>query len=413
MTVETLMYFALGFLIASVLALMILPQVWKRAVRLTTKRIEAATPITLAEFRADKDQLRAEFALSTRRLEMNVETLRRRLASQLNDVNRKKTDLAVAKTEREAHLQIVRELEEREADARRRILELEKDGADLSQRLRMRDREYADKLAQLEAMRDAMQNNRPAHFTLNGKALSGIYNTDIEALLSALATERARAEFLDSQTRTLIAQLEAPDRRGTDAVAPAQLHDTLAATNDAATQASNELVAAEARIADAENRLNSLLSEAGATPGERLPDQLLADRLKLEDQIERLKGEVLGVEGSVMADWDTDRIESAKLREKLNDIASDVSRIVYALDGNAALDSEESLFDRVQKFAGGGDTGTAPAIPASAPVTASPSASAKPVVDKSTRVSAPSKSRSKKAAIADRLTALRDLQRRH
>ena len=410
MTVETMMYFALGFLIAAVLALMILPQVWKRAVRLTTKRIEAATPITLAEFRADKDQLRAEFALSTRRLEMTVESLRRRLASQLNDVNKKKTDLAVAKTEREAHMQIVRELEEREADARKRILELEKDGADLSQRLRMRDREYADKLAQLEAMRDAMQNNRPAHFTLNGKALSGIYNTDIEALLAALATERARAEFLDNQTRTLITQLEASDRRSSiDIVTPAELRDTLAATDDAATQANNELVAAEARIADAENRLNSLLSETASMAGERQPEQLLADKLKLDDQIERLKGEVLGIEGSVMADWDTDRIESAKLREKLNDIASDVSRIVYALDDNGGLDSEESLFDRVQKFAGG-DTGTAPAIPVSAPVNAAPAA-AKPAVDKSTRVSAPSKSRTKKAAIADRLTALRDLRR--
>ena len=34
----------------------------------------------MSEFRADKDQLRAEFALSTRRLEMNVEALRRRLS---------------------------------------------------------------------------------------------------------------------------------------------------------------------------------------------------------------------------------------------------------------------------------------------------------------------------------------------
>src|SRR5215210_5034831 len=99
MTVETIMYFALGFLVAAVLALMILPQVWRRAVRLTTKRIEAATPITLAEFRADKDQLRAEFALSTRRLEMNVEALRRRLSDQLRDINRKKSDLSSIKSD--------------------------------------------------------------------------------------------------------------------------------------------------------------------------------------------------------------------------------------------------------------------------------------------------------------------------
>ena len=217
----------------------------------------------------------------------------------------------------------------------------------------MRDREYADKLAQLESMRDAMQNNRPAHFALNGKSLSGIYNTDIEALLAALATERARAEFLDNQSRALIAQLESSDRRASSAVtSSAELREALASTEDAATQASNELVAAEARIADAENRLNSLLSETAIIErGEKQTEELLADKLKLEDQVERLKGEVLGVESTVMADWDSDRIEQAHLREKLNDIASDVSRLVYALDGNAALDSEESLFDRVQKFA--------------------------------------------------------------
>src|SRR5690349_17942790 len=82
MLIENIMYFALGLLVAGLLALVIMPAVWRRAVRLTKRRIEAATPITMAEFRADKDQLRAEFALSTRRLEMNVETLRKRLAEQ-------------------------------------------------------------------------------------------------------------------------------------------------------------------------------------------------------------------------------------------------------------------------------------------------------------------------------------------
>lgn len=393
MTVEHIMYLALGFLVASVLALMILPQVWRRAVRLTTKRIEAATPITLNEFRADKDQLRAEFALSTRRLEMTVETLRRRLAEQLNDVNRKRTDLAAAKTEREAHSSIVRELEGREADARKRILELEKDGADTAQRLRMRDREYADKLAQLEALRDALQNNRPAHFTLNNKPLSGVYNTDIEALLAALATERARAEFLDNQTRTLIAQLEAPDRRSE---AAAEVRASIESQAEAAAQASNELVAAEARIADAENRLNTLLSETATA--DRQNGLLLADKLKLDDQVEMLKGVVLGVEKTVLADWGTGRADPARMREHLNDIASDVSRLVYVLDGNTAIDSEESLFERVQKFAGD----TAPAKPAA------------PVEDKPARVSAPPKAgRSKKTGRVTGLSALRNLHGRN
>ncbi len=66
MGIENIMYFVLGLLVsAGLVALTIMPAVWRRAVRLTKKRIEAATPMTMAEFRADKDQLRAEFALST------------------------------------------------------------------------------------------------------------------------------------------------------------------------------------------------------------------------------------------------------------------------------------------------------------------------------------------------------------
>ena len=131
MGIENIMYFALGLLAAGLVALAVLPAVWRRAVRLTKKRIEAATPITMAEFRADKDQLRAEYALSTRRLEMNVEAQRRRLSDQINDINRKRNEVGSIKSERVAQLQQMRALEEREAELRRRILDLEKDGAAL------------------------------------------------------------------------------------------------------------------------------------------------------------------------------------------------------------------------------------------------------------------------------------------
>jgi len=357
MVIENIMYFVLGLLSAGLVALIVMPAVWKRAVRLTKKRIEAATPITMAEFRADKDQLRAEFALSTRRLEMNVEALRRRLADQLRDINRKKSELGGIKGERDSHHQIVRELEEREAELRRRILELEKDGVDLAQRLRMRDREFVDKVGQLEAARETIRGNAPRGFDVDGKTLSGDYNTDVDELLQKLEIERKRAAFLETQNRTLIAQLESSDRRSVEAAAAAaQLREKLARDDDAETDASNDLIAAEARIADAESRVNALLEETTKVveDGEQKQNQLLAEKLSLEDELETLRTKVMTVEATVMADWDTDRIEQSHLRERLNDIASDVSRLVYAVEGNGLPDSEESLFDRVQRFADDG-----------------------------------------------------------
>jgi len=60
-----------------------------RAVRLTLRRIEAATPLSMAEIQAEKDQLRAEFAMSTRRLEINLQQLTAKTTSQLVELGKK------------------------------------------------------------------------------------------------------------------------------------------------------------------------------------------------------------------------------------------------------------------------------------------------------------------------------------
>jgi len=370
MLIENIMYFALGLLVAGLISLIILPAVWKRAVRLTKRRIEAATPITMAEFRADKDQLRAEFALSTRRLEMNVETLRKRLAEQLGDVNQKRSDLGLLKAERDQHLLAIKELETREADLRARIAELERDGTDLAQRLRMRDRELETRSGELDALRDTVRGGLPRGTDADGQTLSGDYDEDVDRLTTALAIERKRASFLEEQAQSLIARLENSDRRSAEATAAiAQMREALAGRDDKKAAEAENLVAAEARIASAENRLNALLAETSQAveQSEGRADQLLADKLGLEAEVETLRRKVNQVESTLLADWDTERLEEAFLREKLNDIAASVSRLVYAVDTETPVVSstEESLFDRVQRFADDGEgSDTLPAKPA-------------------------------------------------
>ncbi|ODT70486.1 MAG: hypothetical protein ABS75_12695 [Pelagibacterium sp. SCN 63-23] len=361
MMIENIMYFALGLLAASLLALIIMPAVWQRAVRLTKRRIEAATPITMAEFRADKDQLRAEFALSTRRLEMNVETLRKRLAEQLGDVNQKRSDLGALKAERDKHLSIVRELEERETELRARILELEKEGADLAQRLRKRDRELETRGQEIDSLRTSIRGGLASATTIDGLELSGDPADDIERLTTALAIERKRASFLEEQANSLIARLETSDRRSSEASAAiALMREALAGREAERESNEEELVVAEARIASAENRLNALLAETTQTVArsEGRADQLLADKLSMEDELEKLRAKVGNVEASILADWETERFEEAFLREKLNDIAASVSRLVYAVENDTPAETfpEESLFDRVQRFADDGES---------------------------------------------------------
>jgi chromosome segregation ATPase len=392
MVIENIMYFALGLLVAGLVSLIILPAVWKRAVRLTKRRIEAATPITMAEFRADKDQLRAEFALSTRRLEMNVETLRKRLAEQLGDVNQKRSDLGQLKAERDQHLAVVRELEAREAELRARVTELERDGTDLAQRLRMRDRELDTRSEELAKLRDAVRGGAPRATEVDGKPLSGDYDEDVDRLTTTLAIERKRASFLEDQARSLLNRLENSDRRSAEATAAiAQMREALTAREDNKAAQADSLVAAEARIASAENRLNALLAETSQVveQSEGRAELLLADKLSLEAEVEKLRKQVSGVESTILADWDTERLEEAYLREKLNDIAASVSRLVYAVDTETAVPSatEESLFDRVQRFADDGE-----------------STDALPVQ--------PAKGSRKGGSVTDRMAALKEIQGR-
>jgi hypothetical protein len=68
--IESSMYFGIGLLCGALIGLVLIPLVHARAVRLTRRRLEAVLPESMAEVQAEKDLLRAEFAMSTRRLEM-------------------------------------------------------------------------------------------------------------------------------------------------------------------------------------------------------------------------------------------------------------------------------------------------------------------------------------------------------
>ena len=60
------MALTLGFLIASLLGLLIASAFWSRAVRLTTRRLKESMPVSEPEIRADRDKLRAEYAIKVR-----------------------------------------------------------------------------------------------------------------------------------------------------------------------------------------------------------------------------------------------------------------------------------------------------------------------------------------------------------
>jgi chromosome segregation ATPase len=97
--IESIMYFAGGFLVASLLALALISSVHHRAVRLTQRRLQDSIPVSLSEIQADRDKLRARFAMSARRLEVTVEQLEAKVTSQLGEIARKSEAIAKLKAQ--------------------------------------------------------------------------------------------------------------------------------------------------------------------------------------------------------------------------------------------------------------------------------------------------------------------------
>ncbi len=71
--IEQYMYFALGALCAGLLSLTILPAFWRRAERLVRRDLERKLPLSPKEIAAERDQLRAGFAVRQRQIEQRLE----------------------------------------------------------------------------------------------------------------------------------------------------------------------------------------------------------------------------------------------------------------------------------------------------------------------------------------------------
>jgi chromosome segregation ATPase len=92
--IEQTMVFALGFLAASLIALAVAPAFWRRAIRLSTRRLEMQLPLSPEEIVAGRDLLRAEFAVERRRLEQKAEALNLVHAADMAELGRRAAIIA-------------------------------------------------------------------------------------------------------------------------------------------------------------------------------------------------------------------------------------------------------------------------------------------------------------------------------
>ena len=367
--VEFIMFCGLGFLAASLLALILLPFVHARAVRLTTRRILASTPVTLAEVQADKDQLRAEFAISTRRLEMNVEQLRSKSADQLADIGRKAQAANQIKVELREKNAAITAARAREKSAAERQAALEQNLEATSAQLR----ETQEKLSASEASVDRLgreigtqamaADSTRIEMVALGTQISSLQDRiaeleqqledteeklgrerhDAAATKRELALHRSRANDLDNRIVHMEGQhashgatAAALNRRVTELESGHTAQErNVAALHRDRDQLRADLASAQRIERDLRDELASLATRTQAATQALLAEKAAAEAAlgQMQDERGRLQREIAKSRREADNAWGQERQENALLRDRINDVAAEVVRLSSALDG--------------------------------------------------------------------------------
>ena len=187
MTIQYIMLVSLGFLIASLITLLMAPIFWKRAVRLTNTRLRQSLPLSEHEILADKDQLRAKYAIRVHQLEKQVEQASLGAARQKIDLNRRdagitqlETEINKLKAEVEENQNARSVLEQTVSD---RIPKIEARLDEARKLLLVRDREIAELSHSSRRQQEALNDAR----VINQKQTS-----DIERLRSQVLAYEAQ-----------------------------------------------------------------------------------------------------------------------------------------------------------------------------------------------------------------------------
>lgn len=108
--VQIALFAGLGFLSALILVLLISPLLRRRTVRLTEKRLRAELPQSMEEIRADRDSVRADYAMRLRQMEIKLDKSKDAAVERALLMEARNEEVATLKTEVRQKLEIISEL---------------------------------------------------------------------------------------------------------------------------------------------------------------------------------------------------------------------------------------------------------------------------------------------------------------
>ncbi|MDB5597810.1 MAG: hypothetical protein JWM36_4771 [Hyphomicrobiales bacterium] len=356
------MIFALGVLVAGLLGLMFLPAFWRRAVRLSARRIEMQLPLSMSEIVAERDLLRAEFAVVQRRLEQRIEKLGDARVNDMSEIGRK--SLLVAKQAGEladlradmARLEAsLAQAQAEGIDARAQLGAALKEVYDVSD---VRERnlvvsghaEALQHLAEERRLVVAGLETRIAGLDLRVGDLQGELASHERALLAKHAVlerlteerDRTRVDAAGYATKiaTLHRNLEERDRKISaldDALAEMarskaalerQLQESRRGEEDRAAREPEARSIFERQLEAARKNERKLIGDIEALRAEKGALQGALETVRAESGRDRVQRRIKAV--------DKDADAEAKLRNSISELGAEVLRIAAALEGDEA-----------------------------------------------------------------------------
>lgn len=374
--IEPIMFFGIGFLVAALVGLVIVPLVHGRAVRLTMRRLEAATPLSMAEIQADKDQLRAEFAMSTRRLEMSVEQLKAKSTGQLAELGKKGDAINRLKIELGEKTATIFALEARDKALRDQLRATEEEVSVKTAAMHDAERSLSDKESELAKMEGELDER--STFADAQKVEIVALKAQVEALKDRLADagrevkavedrreaervalevatrelddERGKVQNLGRRVSELEQQLVAQTTEAELLGRRAQdLENRLTEQSRLLTQTETELKHAHSEIETArktETDLRAAIAELDGRSSSATA-KLKAEKNELQNELQRtcderdrLSRDLAAMKRETEEAWASERVENSLLRERINDVAAEVARLASTLEGpNSPIDA--------------------------------------------------------------------------
>lgn len=338
------MYFALGFLSAGIVALIVGPPLWRRALRLTRRDIERTLPMTHAEIQAEKDQLRAGFALSIRSLNQTVERLKEQVTEQFIDINRKRevithltaqgslsADDIVALETRRA------ELEVRMAEADRTVATATADRAETVQSLAAIRSNLAaaeNAIRELSAEREAQRLEIIARDTEIDNLRDALAAVKMTSTVSAVESAGLESEMSELKANLAIQRRMTEEQSGRQSEREAAISATIAELK----KRESDLNDAHARIEDLSLRLvEAETAEMGAIAMKDEKADLTRQMAALEKMNAQLEGDIAQLKqraGTASLE------ETALLRGKLIEFGAAVARMAAERGDGPSLVTE-------------------------------------------------------------------------